>query len=202
MKKLFVMILSLTLVLSFAGCAARNGSAYKLENSDTAKGFYNTYKIYEEKYGKANESSGVLSGTSVVRLYDFTGDGTLEMLIAYSSQKDGKTDSLMICGFDLGTAELYNEKLAEGADELWIYTDRADLSYLVLGDDLSKEREYLYYRYTDDKGKPLYKFSEAFTTDGEDLGGTYEKISLTNADSDAVFAENDRVIKSLENQKN
>ncbi len=207
MKKFISILLLLVVILSLVACS-KVGRSYNIGNADRARVFYNTYNSYVEKYGEAKEQGGALCGAAVVRLYDFTGDGSPEMLIAYSSEKDGKVDSVMVCGFDMGYAELYNEKITSKAaadakgNALWVYTDSSDLSYFVLGEDLSASRSYTTYQQADAEGKALYAFAEAFSTDGKELGGTYEKFDLTGVESDAIFTENENVIDALKSQKN
>lgn len=207
MKKFLAIALVLVFALSFAACSDDKRS-YNLGNADRARVFYNTYNDYVEKYGEAKQEEGELRGVAAVRLYDFTGDGSPEMLIAYSSEKDGKTDSVMVCGFDMGFAEIYNEKItskvASNAKDstLWVYTDSGDLSYIVLGEDLSAERSYNTYRKANSDGKELYAFAEAFTTDGKDLNGVYERFDLIGADFEEICDENENVIDALQSQKN
>lgn len=207
MKKLISALLLLLITVPLVACN-NGGRSYNIGNADRARVFYNTYNSFVEKYGEAKENDGTLCGTAVVRLYDFTGDGGLEMLIAYSSEKGGKVDSVMVCGFDMGYAELYNEKITSKASAdakdstIWIYTDSSGLSYLVLGDDLSQSRSFNTYRQADSDGKALYKFAEAFSTDSKDLSGTYEKIDITSTDLSDIFDENENVIEALKTQKN
>lgn len=209
MKKFLSVALIIACVLSLVACSRSNKESYNLGNADRARIFYNTYNDYVEKYGEGKDVQGSLCGTAVVRLMDFTGDGVLEMLIAYSSEKDGKVDRVMVCGFDMGFAEILNEEITSKAtadaetNTLWLYTDSSGLSYIIKGEDLSASRSYLTYQQADAEGKPLYAFAEAFDTDGTDLSGTYEKIDLTgNSDSKAVFEKNENVVDALESQKN
>lgn len=209
MKKFISLMLILLCALSFAACSGKAQESYSLGNADRARVFYNTYNSYVGKYGEGKDAEGSLTGAAIVRLMDFTGDGNPEMLIAYSSEKDGKVDSVMVCGFDMGYAELLNEKItskssasAEG-NCLWLYTDSSGLSYIVMGEDLSLSRSYTCYQQAGADGKALYKFAEAFTADGMDLSGTYEKIELSgNSDTNKVFKTNKNVVAALESQKN
>jgi len=157
-----------------------------------------------DKYGEGKSVDGKLSGAAVVRLYDFTGDNAPELLIAYSSEKDGVVDKVMVGGFDMGYAEIYNEEITSKAESnsLWVYTDSSDLSYLVFGEDLNTARSYNTYLMADKDGKSLYSFAEAFSTDGKDLGGVYEKFDIQGADFEAINAENQRVLEALKDQKN
>lgn len=206
MKRFLAILLIMVLAASFAACSGRSG--YNIGNADRARIFYDKYLSYVEQYGEGKSSDGTLCGTAVVRLYDFTGDGAPEMLMAYSSQKDGKVDSVMICGFDMGYAEIYNEKITSKASEsalsesLWVYKDSSGLSYLVIGEDLSLSRSYQTFIQTDENGKAFYAFAEAFSTDGKDLSGPYEKFDIIGADFEEIKAENDKVIKALKSQKN
>lgn len=208
MKKFISLALVLVFALSLAACSSSSSESYDLGNGDRARVFYDTYNKYVEEYGEAAVDNGVLKGAAVVRLCDFTGDSIPELLIAFPDEKDGGVKRVMVCGFDMGFAELYNEEItskggANDPEALWIYTDSSGLSYLVIGDDLSKSRSYICYQQADSEGKPLYEFAEAFSTDGDDLGGEYEKIKLTdNTDSKAIFEKNKGVIDALESQKN
>lgn len=207
MKRIVALLLALICVCGL--CACNSGKTrYNLGNEDRAKAFYDTYQNYVEKYGEAQAVQNALCGAAVVRLLDFTGDGEYEMLIAYSSEKDKNVDRLMVCGFDMGFAELLDEEITSKSSKdsegncLWVYTDSSGLSYLVKGEDLSANRSYLTYQQADKEGKPLYQFAEAFSTEGTDLGGTYEKIQLTgNTDTEAVFEINEAVVSSMKNQK-
>lgn len=207
MKKILALVLLLSLVLTFAACGEK-GTTYSLGSADRARVFYNTYNSYVEKYGEGKSVDGVLHGTAVVRLYDFSDDGYPEMLIAYSSEKDSVVDSVMICGFDMGFAELYNEKITSKASAdstaktLWVYEDSSDLGYLVLGEDLSLSRSYVTYFKTDSEGNPLYDFAESFNTDGNDLSGVYDKFDINGADFEIIESTNKDVIRSMKNQKN
>lgn len=207
MKKLLSVVIVMVLVLSLCACSGNNKS-YNLGGADRARAFYETYSKYVSEYGEAKADNGTLHGAAVVRLYDFTGDSTPEMLIAYSSEKNGKVDSVMVFGFDMGLAEIYNEKITSKASKdaadasLWVYTDSSGLSYLVLGDDMSASRSYTTYKIADSEGKPLYAFVEAFETDGNDLGGVYEKFDVSGADFEAISAENKNVLDAMESQKN
>lgn len=209
MKKFVSLALLLIFALSLAACSGKAQESYNLGNADRARVFYDKYNEYVKSYGEGKEASGTLYGTAVVRLKDFTGDSVPEMLIAYSSEKDGKVDKIMVCGFDMGYAQLLDEEITSKSAEsaagncLWLYTDASGLSYIVKGDDLSKSRSYVCYQQADAEGKALYEFAEAFSTDGTDLGGTYEKIELVgNTDTETVFEKNEGVVNALETQKN
>ena len=207
MKKFLAILLVLVFALSFAACAAKK--TIDIGNADRARVFYSKYCDYVEKYGEGKEIDGDLYGVAVVRLMDFTGDAAPELLMAYSSEKDAKVDSVMVCGFDMGYAELLNEKITskpyEGAEglSLWLYTDSRDLSYIIKGEDLSVGCSYHTYQQADEDGKPLYDFAEAFATEGKDLSGTYDKIELSNCDNWKEISEsNDVALSSMEAQKN
>ncbi|MBQ8795951.1 MAG: hypothetical protein IJZ54_05970 [Clostridia bacterium] len=206
MKRIVALLLTVFCVIGLCACNSGANKRYDLGNSDRAMAFYDTYQSYVEKYGEAQALENALCGAAVVRLLDFTGDSQYEMLIAYSSEKGKEVDRVMVCGFDMGLADLLDEEITSkdsGVASLWIYTDSSGLSYLVKGDELSKNRTYLTYQQADKEGKPLYQFAEAFSTEGTDLGGTYEKINLTgNTDTEAVFETNEAVITSLKNQRN
>lgn len=206
MKKFFVLALAVVMIMSFTACGGNGKERYDIGNADRARIFYNTYQSFVESYGEAKAQGGTLYGTAAVRLDDFTGDGYPELLMVYSSEKDGKVDRVSVGSFDMGYGEIYNEEITSkvnGVPSLWIYTDSAEQSYLVLGEDLTKECVYLNYQQADREGKPLYKFAEAFTTDGETLSGEYEKINLTeNDDAQAVIDKNKGVINAMKSQKN
>ncbi len=203
MKRFLALALIAVMALAFAACS-KNESNYNLGNADRARIFYNTYNSFVDKYGEGKSVDGKLSGAAVVRLYDFTGDNAPELLIAYSSEKDGVVDKVMVGGFDMGYAEIYNEEITSKAESnsLWVYTDSSDLSYLVFGEDLNTARSYNTYLMADKDGKSLYSFAEAFSTDGKDLGGVYEKFDIQGADFEAINAENQRVLEALKDQKN
>lgn len=210
MKKLIALILVVLCVVPFAACNASDtsGNSYDLGNADRARVFYETYEKFVEKYGEGKVVDGKLCGTAAVRLFDFTNDGSLEMLIAYSSQKDSVVDSIMVCGFDLGFAELYREKInakttADSADGVvCIYTD-GNINYIVSGEDLSESRSYATYKKTDNDGNKYYCFMEAFKGNGDDLSGTYEKIEIAgHTDAKEIFDANTKVLDALKSQKN
>lgn len=206
MKRFIAVLFCMIFIISLAACS--NENSYDLGSADRARVFYNTYYNYVESAGEANTIDNALSGAAVIRLKDFTGDGIYEMLILYSSEKNGVVDKVMVCGFDMGFAMLLDEEItskeSKDADtsSLWVYTDSSNTSYLVKGDDLSGARSYCMYMQADADGQSLYSFAEAFATDGNDLSGTYEKIDIVGADSKAVFAENEKVLNSIESQKN
>ncbi|MBR3988440.1 MAG: hypothetical protein IKK10_03955 [Clostridia bacterium] len=205
MKKFAALILVLMLALSLVACS--KDTVYDLGNPDRARVFYNTYNKYVENYGQGKVADGKLCGTAAVRLYDFTGDSYPEMLIVYSSEKDKAADSVVIFGFDMGLAEIYNEKItskatASGGETLWVYTGDNNLSYIVAGEDLSASRSYLTYQKADAEGKPLYGFAEVFKTDGTDSEGTYEKFDVMCENFKDIESENKNVLNALETQKN
>ncbi len=206
MKKFLFLSLAVIMILSFSACGGNGSEKYDIGNADRARIFYDTYESFVETYGEAKAENGTLYGTAAVRLDDFTGDGYPELLMVYSSEKDGKVDRVVVGSFDMGYGELYNEEItskANGVPSLWIYTDSADQSYLVMGEDLTKECVYLNYQQADKEGKPLYKFAEAFTTVGDTLSGEYEKINLTeNDDAQAVVDKNKGVVNAMKSQKN
>ena len=211
MKKFIALLLILLCAVPFAACntAGTEGDAYDLANADRARVFYDTYESFVEKYGEGKVVDGKLCGTAVVRLFDFTDDGSLEMLIGYSSEKDSVVDSIMICGFDLGFAEIYSEKVSAkttaSAEDgvICIYTDERNINYVVNGEDLSSQRTYLTYVKTDSDGNKIYSFVESFNGKGEDLSGSYEKIEIAgHTDAKSVFDANEKVLESLKNQKN
>ncbi len=207
MKKFLALALVLIFALSLTACS-KDMRSYDIGNADRARVFFEKYNSMVEKYGEGKSVDGTLYGTALVRLYDFTGDGAPEMLVAYSSEKDQKVDSVMVCGFDMGYAEIYNEKITSKESEeaksetLWTYTDAGDLSYLVIGEDLSSERSYQTFIKADNDGKANYAFAEAFSTDGKDLSGTYERFDIMGADFKTIDAENQNVINALKTQKN
>ena len=210
MKKFIALLLIILCVVPFAACNGAEGSdtTYDLANADRARVFYETYEKFVEKYGEGKVVDGKLCGAAVVRLFDFTDDGSLEMLIGYSSQKDSAVDSIMICGFDLGFAELYREKInakttADSKDGvICIYTD-GNINYIVSGEDLSESRSYATYKKTDNDGNKYYRFMEAFKGNGEDLSGTYEKIEIAgHTDAKENFDANTKVLDALKSQKN
>lgn len=210
MKKFIALLLIILCVVPFAACngAEGSGTTYDLANADRARVFYETYEKFVEKYGEGKVVDGKLCGAAVVRLFDFTDDGSLEMLIGYSSQKDSVVDSIMICGFDLGFAELYREKInaktkADSKDGvICIYTD-GNINYIVSGEDLSESRSYATYKKTDNDGNKYYRFVEAFKGNGEDLSGTYEKIEIAgHTDAKEIFDTNTKVLDALKSQKN
>ncbi|MBQ7386023.1 MAG: hypothetical protein IJW04_05910 [Ruminococcus sp.] len=207
MKKFLALALVLVLALSVTACSKHTRS-YDIGNADRARVFFEKYNSMVEKYGEGKSVDGTLYGAAVVRLYDFTGDGYPEMLLAYSSEKDKQVDSVMVCGFDMGYAEIYNEKITSKeskdakSETLWAYTDAGNLSYLVIGEDLSAERSYQTFIKADIEGKASYAFAEAFSTDGKDLNGTYEIFDIMGADFKAIDAENQNVLNALETQKN
>lgn len=204
MKKFLILCLAVVMTLTVTAC--NDKEKYDIGNADRARVFYNTYLDFVENYGEAKAENGTLYGTAAVRLDDFTGDGYPEILMVYSSEKNGKADRVAVGCFDMGYGEIYNEEItskANGVPSLWIYTDSADQSYLVIGEDLTKECVYINYQQADKEGKPLYKFAEAFTTEGETLSGEYEKIDLIdNEDAKAVTDKNKGVINAMKSQKN
>lgn len=203
MKKYIAILLLAIMVLSLAACSD-SAKTYNLGNSDRARGFHTKYTSMVEKYGEGKVADGKLCGVALVRFFDFTGDGELEMVIGYSSEKDAEVDTMAVYGFDMGLADLLNEKITSADSEglcMWFYTDSADISYLVKGEDLDSARSYHYYQKNDSEGKPLFDFAEAFTTDGKDLSGEYEKISLKSGDFEAALAESENVVKNMERQK-
>ncbi len=209
MKKILALFLIFVLALSVAACSSSGSERYDIGNADRARVFYNTYTDFVNTYGEGKEVNGNLCGTAVVRLKDFTGDGYPEMLIAYSDEKDGEVNRVKVWGFDMGLAEIFDREITSKSSKsqegecLWIYTDVSGLSYLVLGDDLSTERSYEYFQQADKNGKDLYEFAQAFSTDGTDLGGSYEKIELKgNTDSEAIFKTNKGVVSAMKAQKN
>lgn len=204
MKKLLSTLVLIAMVFALAACS-NTTKTYDLENSDRARGFYNKYQHYVEQYGEGKEVNGALCGVAIVRLLDFTGDGSFEMLLGYSSQKDGIVDSVAVFGFDMGLAEILNEKISTSTADgvcIWTYTDSFDNSYIIKGEDLSVERSYQSFMKTDSEGNPIYKFAEAFSTKGEDLSGEYDRIYVTSGDFKSVLSETDNVVKSIESQKN
>lgn len=206
MKKFLILSLAVVMLLSFNACSGKNTEKYDIGNADRARVFYNTYQSFAETYGEAKAENGTLYGTAAVRLDDFTGDGYPELLMVYSSEKDSKADRVAVGSFDMGYGEIYNEEITSkvnGVPSLWIYTDSSGQSYLVTGEDLTKECVYLNYQQADKEGKPLYKFAEAFTTKGDTLSGEYEKINLTdNSDAQSVLDKNKGVVNAMKSQKN
>lgn len=203
MKKIIAFALAALMILSLAACKD-SAKTYDLGNSDRARGFYTKYTSMVEKHGEGKREDGNLCGVAVVRFYDFTGDGEVEMVLGYSSEKDGKVDTMAVYGFDMGLADLLDEKIISADKDgacMWFYTDAADLCYLVKGENLDASRTYEYFQKNDSEGKPLFKFAAAFTTEGEDLSGKYEKISLTSGDFEAIIAETENAVKNMENQK-
>ncbi len=206
MKKFLISALTIVMILSFTACSGNGSERYNIGNADRARIFYNTYLSFVENYGEGKAENGTLYGTAAVRLDDFTGDGYPELLMVYSSEKGGKADRVVVGSFDMGYGELYNEEITSkvnGVPSLWIYTDSAGQSYLVMGEDLTKECVYMNYQQADKEGKPLYEFTEAFTTKGDTLSGEYEKINLTgNEDAQAVLDKNKTVVNAMKSQKN
>lgn len=210
MKKFLALILVCLALFTFAACSPKDEKVhYDLGSADRARAFYNTYESILQDSNQGSEVNGVLHGAAVVRLADFTGDGYPELLMAYSDKADGVVNRLSVWGFDMGLAEIYSEEITSKAnadDEygcVWIYTDVSGISYLVMGEDLSRSRSYLSYQQADLQGKALYAFAEAFSTDGKDLNGTYEKIAVSGNEAFGSITEiNEGVISALENQKN
>ncbi len=203
MKKIIAFALAALVVLSFAACKG-SAKTYDLGNSDRARGFYVKYTSMVEKFGEGKVTDGKLSGVAVARFFDFTGDGEYEMVLGYSSEKDGEVDTMAVYGFDMGLAVLLEEKIISADNNgacMWFYTDSADLCYIVKGEDLETARSYEYFQKNDSQGKPLFKFAEAFKTEGEDLSGKYDRISLTTGDFEAVLAETENAVKNMEDQK-
>ncbi len=203
MKRIIAFTLLVVMILSLAACK-ESAKTYDLGNSDRARGFHTKYLSMVEKFGEGKVSDGKLCGVAVVRFFDFTGDGEYEMVLGYSSEKGKEVDSVAVYGFDMGLADLLEEKITSADKDgacMWVYTDSADISYLVKGEDLYSHREYHYYQKYDSEGKPLFDFAKAFETEGKDLDGEYEKISLSTGDFEAVMAESQNAVKNMENQK-
>ncbi|MBR3971570.1 MAG: hypothetical protein IKJ83_01605, partial [Ruminococcus sp.] len=83
------------------------------------------------------------------------------------------------------------------------YTDAAGRGYIVTGEDMSVSADYNTFVGLKN-GERVYSFCCEFTkTNNETLGGTYEKINLaglTEEDAENIFAENQKVVDSMEAQ--
>ncbi len=222
MKKLIAVIMLVLMVVSLAACSSSSSNTPDaIGNKDRAEKFDSNVNEVEDKSGKGilvNDPTlgNVLTGTAVVRVLEFSGDDKPEMYVAYSDGTKPYANKQQIYGFDNGPYEFFNEKknnleLAEitsksSADAkapcIWLYTDESGRSYLVMGEDLSKEAHYYTYVTTSPDGTEVYDLVEKFTgLNGKVYEGTYEKIELagiTQEQADAIFAKNEEALKLIE----
>ena len=183
---------------------------------DRAKAFYNQYKSLVNQYGAADFDGTNLKGVAVVRLYDFLGNGQLNMYVAYADGTKPYVNKQAVYGFDNGMSKMLERdnsyvkqditsKATADADaySIWLYKNSTGRGYIVTGEDMSKSADYSTYIALKD-GEKFYAFNCEFTkTDNETLSGTYEKIKvsgLTEADAEKIFAENKKVIDSMKTQ--
>ncbi len=223
MKKILAFILAVMCVASLAACNVTGSATYDIGNTDRANYFYNTYNKYVEQYGEAKLENGALTGVAVVRLLDFTGDGVYELYMAYADGTEDYVNRQMVVGFDFGSAILigdtprgkttgdeitYKEittKTSADAQSpsIWFYKDSVNRAYIAVGEDLSKSADYITYVQTRGDEK-IYAFRTEFTElDGNEPQGEFEKIDLTGLtedDAKVIFAENDKVVKSIKAQ--
>lgn len=227
MKKLISVIMLVLVVVSLAACSADNSpnTPSAIGNKDRAEKFEKDVNKVEEKSGKgilANDAAlgNVLTGTAVVRVLEFSGDDKPEMYVAYSDGTKPYANKQQIYGFDNGPYEFFSERkgnleLSEitsksSADAkapcIWLYTDESGISYLVIGEDLSKEAHYYSYVTVNPDGSEVYNIVEKFTgLNGKVYEGTYEKIELagiTQDEANAIFAKNEEALKLIEAGKN
>lgn len=222
MKKVLAILLLVLTVCSLAAC--KSTQTLDLGNTDRADVFGKNYDNLSSEYGKGEykvdpELGGVLSGVAVMRLLDFTGDGTPELYVAYSDGTTPYANKQQIYGFSNGSAVIFSEfytdslefaditsKSSEDAKApcVWLYTDKSGLSYIVVGEDLSKEAEYYYLKAKKLENGDREIMELAFTeVDGHELSGTYEKIELagvTEAEAERIFKENKKALDSVEKQ--
>ncbi len=223
MKKFISIMLLVIMVCSLAACKP---GEIEVGNPDRADVFNKNYDNLSSEYGKGEykvdpELGGVLSGVAVMRLLDFSGDGNPELYVAYSDGTTPYANKQQIYGFDSGSAVIFSEfytdslefaditsKSSEDAKApcVWLYTDKSGLSYIVVGDDLSKEADYYYLKFNKLENGDREIMELAFTeVDGHELSGTYEKIELagvSESDAEKIFEENEKVLKSVQNQGN
>ncbi len=223
MKKILAFILAVMCVLSLAACNGTGKGTYDIGNTDRANYFYNTYNNYVDQYGEAEFKDGKLTGVAVTRLIDFTGDGVYELYMAYADGTEDYVNRQMVVGFDFGAAILIGDtpngkttgdemnykylETKETADKegysIWLYKDSVNRGYIAVGEDLSKSADYITYIQTRGDEK-IYAFRTEFTEiDGNEPKGEFEKIDvvgLTEDDVNAIFAENEKVVKSIKAQ--
>ena len=223
MKKIISIMLLVIMVCSLAACKP---SQIEVGNPDRADVFNKNYDNLSSEYGRGEykvdpELGGVLSGVAVMRLLDFTGDGNPELYVAYSDGTTPYANKQQIYGFDSGSAVIFSEFYTDSlefaditskssadakAPCVWLYTDKSGLSYIVVGEDLSKEADYYYLKFNKLENGDREIMELAFTeVDGHELSGTYEKIELagvSESDAEKIFEENEKVLKSVQSQGN
>ncbi len=214
------------LVIMVCSLAACKPNQIEVGNPDRADVFDSNYNKLSSEYGKGEykvdpELGGVLSGVAVMRLLDFSGDGSPELYVAYSDGTTPYANKQQIYGFSNGAATIFSDFYVDSlefeditskssadakAPCVWLYTDKSGLSYLVVGEDLSKEANYYYIKAKKLENGDREIMELAFTeVDGNELSGTYEKIELagvSESDAEKVFKENDKVLKSVRSQGN
>lgn len=211
MKKVTLAILALVCIISLAACSTSGAIVYDLGNADRAVCFKDIYDRLVEEYGEAEmvedpTYGNVLKGVAVVRLVDFIGDGCYNLYVAYADGTKPYANRQQVIGFDCGSAVMLEGEITSksSADSkgvcICLYQDNYERGYVIEGEDLSKSADYLTFVQIKD-GKEIYAFEKEFTElDGNTLAGKYDKIELTGitqADADKVFAENARVIDSI-----
>ncbi|MBQ8001506.1 MAG: hypothetical protein IJ298_09995 [Ruminococcus sp.] len=223
MKKILAFVLAVVCVLSLAACNLSGAITYDIGNTDRANYFYKTYNRYVDMYGEAELKDGYLTGVAVVRLLDFTGDGVYELYMAYADGTKDYVNRQMVVGFDYGSAVLIGDTpngMTTGDEviyaditsksfadaetpSIWLYKDNIDRAYIAVGEDLSKSADYITYVQTRGDEK-IYSFQVDFTElDGNEPGGTFEKINLsdlTQEDAKLIFEENEKVVSSIKGQ--
>lgn len=213
MKRCFALILAVISVLAFSACSNKGSVQYDLGNSDRAGYFNDQYSKLIGEYGEATYEDGKLSGIAVVRLLDFTGDGEYEIYIAYADGTKDYVNRHKVVGFDNGPATIYDEEItskAKATDEgysIWLYVDGTGRAFIVTGDAMEESADYSTFIQTRGDEK-IYAFQREFTIGGASgdevvIDGTYEKISLsdlTQEDIDEIFAENQKVLDSINGQ--
>ncbi len=223
MKKFISIMLLVIMVCSLAACKP---GQIEVGNPDRADVFNKNYDNLSSEYGRGEykvdpELGGVLSGVAVMRLLDFTGDGNPELYVAYSDGTTPYANKQQIYGFDSGSAVIFSEFYTDSlefaditskssadakAPCVWLYTDKSGLSYIVVGEDLSKEADYYYLKFNKLENGDREIMELAFTeVDGHELSGTYEKIELagvSESDAEKIFEENEKVLKSVQSQGN
>lgn len=175
---------------------------------DAAHYYYSEYMRLVDEYGEGRVENGNLVGVAVVRFGDFVGTGNMQMYIAYADGTQNYVNKQAVFGFDNGSAELLSKtgssvsyditSTDDGTPAIWIFVDENNQSYLVTGEDMSKNPQFHQFL-KKVNGNDIFAFCET----SEKLDGTYIKINLTDLSTKKaedilwVTEENVEVLREL-----